>query len=71
MDVSEQCGYSIEEQVKLFNNIKALFVNKPIILVANKIDIIKLEDLKPEKKVCAGDLFRANFCQVLLTCFCF
>jgi nucleolar GTP-binding protein len=60
MDVSEQCGYSIEEQVKLFNNIKALFVNKPIILVANKIDIIKLEDLKPEKKVCPGNLFRAN-----------
>jgi nucleolar GTP-binding protein len=50
MDVSEQCGYSIEEQVKLFNNIKALFVNKPIILVANKTDIVKLNELKPEKR---------------------
>ena len=37
MDVSEQCGYSIEEQVRLFNNIKALFVNKPLIHVANKV----------------------------------
>lgn len=50
MDVSEQCGYSIEEQVKLFNNIKALFVNKPLILVANKTDIKKIEELSPEKK---------------------
>lgn len=50
MDVSEQCGYSIEEQVRLFNNIKALFVNKPLILVANKIDIKKIEELAPEKK---------------------
>lgn len=50
MDVSEQCGYSIEEQVTLFNNIKALFVNKPLLLVANKIDIKKIEDLPKEKK---------------------
>lgn len=50
MDVSEQCGYSIEEQVKLFNNIKALFVNKPLILVANKVDIKKIEELPAEKK---------------------
>ena len=50
MDVSEQCGYSIEEQVSLFNNIKALFVNKPIILVDNKTDVKKIEDLSPEKK---------------------
>lgn len=59
LDVSEQCGYSIEEQFKLFNNIKALFVNKPLILVANKIDIKKIEDLKPEKKA-YFDEFRQN-----------
>jgi hypothetical protein len=35
----------------LFYNIKALFVNKPLILVANKIDIKKIEELIPEKKV--------------------
>jgi nucleolar GTP-binding protein len=50
MDVSEQCGYSIDEQVNLFNNIKALFVNKPLVLVANKVDIKRIEDLPPEKK---------------------
>lgn len=28
MDVSEQCGHSLEEQVELFVNIKPLFANK-------------------------------------------
>ena len=51
MDVSEQCGYSIEEQVTLFNNIKALFTNKPLIVVANKVDVKKIEALPAEKKV--------------------
>ena len=37
-------------QVSLFNNIKALFVNKPLVLVANKTDIKKIEDLPPAKK---------------------
>ena len=50
MDVSEQCGYSIEEQVNLFNNIKALFTNKPLIIVANKVDVKRIEDLSKEKK---------------------
>ena len=51
MDISEQCGYSIEEQFRLFNNIKALFTNKPLILVANKVDIKRIEDLSDDKKV--------------------
>lgn len=28
MDVSEQCGHGLEEQVELFRNIKPLFANK-------------------------------------------
>ena len=40
----------------LFNNIKALFVNKPLILVANKVDIKRIEELPDEKKV-ISDLF--------------
>jgi nucleolar GTP-binding protein len=50
MDLSEQCGYSVEDQVKLFNSIKPLFANKPIILVINKIDQVKLEDLPEEQQ---------------------
>ena len=45
MDLSEQCGHSIEQQFALFNNIKPLFANKPIIVVVNKIDVTKIEDL--------------------------
>jgi nucleolar GTP-binding protein len=50
MDLSEQCGYSVEDQVKLFHNIKPLFANKPIILVINKIDQVKPEDLPEEQR---------------------
>jgi nucleolar GTP-binding protein len=65
MDLSEQCGYTIEAQVrqsaqtyrvradkqcKLFNSIKPLFQNRPVILVINKIDIVRLSELSPENR---------------------
>lgn len=37
-------------QVKLFESIKPLFTNKPLIIVVNKMDIIRLEELSPEKR---------------------
>lgn len=49
MDPSEQCGYSIEQQIELFNNIKPLFVNKPLLICTNKVDVIRLEGLPTEK----------------------
>lgn len=49
MDPSEQCGYSIEQQIELFNNIKPLFVNKPLLICTNKVDVVRLEDLPKEK----------------------
>jgi len=50
MDISEQCGHSLEEQVKLFESIKPLFTNKPLILAINKIDILTPEDLPEERR---------------------
>ena len=50
MDLSEQCGHTIEEQIQLFTNIKPLFVNKPIIAVMNKTDIIRPDELADENK---------------------
>lgn len=50
MDLSEQCGFSIESQVKLFNSIKPLFANKSVLVVINKTDIIKIEDLDNERQ---------------------
>lgn len=50
MDLSETCGYTLEEQLNLFNNIKVLFTNKPLLILLNKIDIKRLDELSEEKK---------------------
>ena len=47
MDLSEQCGYSVEHQIQLFKSIKPLFANKLVFVVINKIDIVRPEDLDP------------------------
>ncbi|KAK3106433.1 hypothetical protein FSP39_019818 [Pinctada imbricata] len=54
MDLSEQCGHSLEQQIELFRNIKPLFTNKPLMICANKIDVTRLEELPEEKQ----DLFK-------------
>lgn len=50
VDISEQCGYTIPQQIELFNSIKPLFANKPVLLVANKIDTMKYEELDDEDR---------------------
>jgi len=50
MDVSEQCGQTIEQQISLFNSIKPLFAKKPLIIVINKMDVKCLQDLDEERK---------------------
>ena len=37
-------------QCKLFHSIKPLFINKPVLLVINKIDVVRLSDLSPENR---------------------
>eukprot|EP00736_Rhodelphis_marinus_P004017 Rmarinus@m.25921 len=49
-DISEQCGYTLKQQAGLFHSIRPLFANKPLIVVANKTDVKKYEDLSPEDK---------------------
>jgi nucleolar GTP-binding protein len=48
IDISEQCGYTIEQQIQLCDSIKPLFSNKPLVIVLTKIDIIKPEELRTE-----------------------
>lgn len=48
MDISEQCGYSIQEQINLFESIRPLFSNKPVIVALNKIDLVRRDQLSPE-----------------------
>lgn len=49
VDLSEQCGYTVEAQVQLFHSIKPLFANKIVFLVVNKIDVTRPEDLEPSR----------------------
>lgn len=49
MDLSEQCGFTIEAQAKLFHSIKPLFANKSVMVVINKTDIIGPDDLDEER----------------------
>ena len=60
LDISEICGYSIADQLKLFSSIKPLFKNKPLVLVLNKIDVKKYEDLSPEEKKSIEDTTKEN-----------
>ncbi|XP_013136079.1 PREDICTED: probable nucleolar GTP-binding protein 1 [Papilio polytes] len=50
LDPSEQCGHTIEEQISLFESIKPLFSNKPLIVVLNKMDVVKPEELAEGKR---------------------
>ncbi|TKS79357.1 Nucleolar GTP-binding protein 1 [Collichthys lucidus] len=56
MDVSEQCGHTLQEQLELFNNIRPLFANKPLIIVANKCDVKKISELSEENQKIFADL---------------
>lgn len=56
MDASEQCGHSIEQQIQLFQDIKPLFTNKPIMVVVNKIDVVRVADLSADKQQMLEDL---------------
>ncbi|XP_036617647.1 nucleolar GTP-binding protein 1 isoform X2 [Trichosurus vulpecula] len=56
MDLSEQCGHSLEEQLELFKNIKPLFANKPLIIVANKCDVKRISELPEDNQKIFSDL---------------
>uniref|UniRef100_A0A1I7XSB2 Nucleolar GTP-binding protein 1 n=1 Tax=Heterorhabditis bacteriophora TaxID=37862 RepID=A0A1I7XSB2_HETBA len=49
MDISEQCDRAIEEQINLFESIRPLFSNKPVLIGLNKVDIIRRDELPTEK----------------------
>ncbi|EGB11113.1 hypothetical protein AURANDRAFT_22083 [Aureococcus anophagefferens] len=60
VDVSEQCGYTIEQQSSLFHSIRALFADKQLVLVANKTDAKKVEDLDAGRKQLLEDMLSAH-----------
>lgn len=58
VDITETCGYTIEQQCSLFKSIKPLFANKQLIIVVNKIDQQPWETLEQEKKKMVEDLVK-------------
>lgn len=50
IDISETCGYSIEQQCDLFKSLKPLFVNKPAMVIMTKTDLIDPNNLSDENK---------------------
>jgi nucleolar GTP-binding protein len=50
LDISETCGFTIAQQASLFRSIKPLFANKPLLLVLNKIDLVRPEAIPEADK---------------------
>ncbi|KAJ3749681.1 P-loop containing nucleoside triphosphate hydrolase protein [Lentinula detonsa] len=65
MDLSEQCGYTVEAQCKLFHSIKPLFNGKPTLLVINKIDVTRLEDLNADSRALVQEIIDSEGVQCI------
>ena len=65
IDISETCGYSLEKQVALFESIKVLFQQKPLILVLTKIDVQPFETLPENHKQTLTKLAKDNKAHLL------
>jgi len=50
LDISETCGYTIDQQVSLFNTIKPLFQAKPLVIVLTKSDLQKYGELNSTQR---------------------
>lgn len=70
MDLSEQCGYSVEAQCKLYHSIKPLFSGKPTVVVFNKSDVTKLDDLHPDIRALVQEILDGDDVQhVQISCY--
>jgi nucleolar GTP-binding protein len=69
MDLSEQCGYTVQAQMQLFQSIKPLFANKLVFIVINKIDVTRPEDLDEETQAQLQALLKSGDVELLqLSC---
>ncbi|TVY17998.1 Nucleolar GTP-binding protein 1 [Lachnellula arida] len=69
MDLSEQCGYTVQAQMQLFQSIKPLFANKLVFIVINKIDVTRPEDLDEESQAQLQALLKPGDVEMLqLSC---
>ena len=69
MDLSEQCGYSVQAQIQLFHSIQPLFANKLVFVLINKIDVMSPEDLDAETKTMLDSMLKSGDVELLrLSC---
>jgi len=50
LDPSEQCGHTLDQQKHLFDSIRPLFNNKPLVVVSNKMDVVRRGEFSEEKE---------------------
>lgn len=60
MDIAEQCGHSIPQQIQLFNSIRPLFANKPLVVALNKVDVKRLDELDGTNRAAIEELEKEN-----------
>eukprot|EP00002_Diphylleia_rotans_P009918 TRINITY_DN2028_c0_g1_i1.p1 TRINITY_DN2028_c0_g1~~TRINITY_DN2028_c0_g1_i1.p1 ORF type:complete len:658 (-),score=165.54 TRINITY_DN2028_c0_g1_i1:335-2308(-) len=65
IDISERCGFTIKEQCALFNSIRPLFANKPLLVVVNKIDVRRFEDVPDEDRELIMEIAKLENVQLL------
>jgi nucleolar GTP-binding protein len=58
-------GFSFGRQCQLFHSIKPLFTGKPTLLVINKVDITRLEDLAPDRRAIVQEIIDSPDVQVV------
>jgi len=56
VDPSELCGHSLTQQKELFDSIKPLFNNKPLLIVSNKSDVLARSEFPEEKEAIFKEL---------------
>lgn len=65
LDISESCGWSIAEQVALFNSLKPLFAQKPTVMVLSKVDLIRPEALSDADRALLQSVLDAGGVEML------
>ena len=50
LDPSEQCRHTLDQQKHLFDSIRPLFLNKPLVVVSNKMDVTRRGEFTEEKE---------------------
>jgi nucleolar GTP-binding protein len=65
MDPSQQCGFTVKQQCDLFKTIKPLFNGKPLFVIANKTDTLKVEDLDNEDQSLVSNMIKESGAELL------